>query len=162
MIPHSERQYVHSLNVLSNHPPELTDSFVLVVKSAILLSRVKAFNRRFRKLNALGVSDMSVKGSSSKEFDMIAGSSEESQSHGAGMENSPDAREVDRFVQLETEVESFTRSFPAYLQEPITQDGFVDWTLLNAYLASYVRSHSAHPAFTSVFITNKFEWKVRK
>lgn len=55
---------------------------------------------------------------------------------GLNRKKTPDARQVDGFLKLENDAESFTSSFPAYLQEPITQDGSVDWTLLNAYLAS--------------------------
>lgn len=132
----TERQYVHSPNVLFNHPPELTDSFVLLVKSAILLSRVRVFNRRFRMLNALGVSDMSTKTNSQTHFEEPVELNEDKEFNPA-KECSSDAREVDRFRQLESDVELFIPSFPAYLQDPITQDGYIDWTLLNAHLASY-------------------------
>jgi len=131
-IPRSERQYAHSPNILLNHPPELTDSFVLMVKSAILLSRVVSFNRRFRQLNFLGVSEMCVEESLPQHLNAPSASIEGSLSR----KKTPDARRVDGFLKLENDTESFTSSFPAYLQEPINQDGSVDWTLLNAYLAS--------------------------
>lgn len=61
---------------------------------------------------------------------------ESSQSAKSRRDKNSDARLVDGFHQLEKESDSFTRSFPPYLKEPILQDGFVDWTLLNAYLAA--------------------------
>ncbi|KLO12870.1 hypothetical protein SCHPADRAFT_904697 [Schizopora paradoxa] len=141
VIPQSQRQYVHSPNVLFNHPPELTDSFALFVKSAILLSRVRVFNRRFRMLNALGVPEMSVKGSRLKHVEKTADTNSECI---VEKDNPLDARETEGFLHLETDVELFVTSFPAYLQEPIAQDGYVDWTLLNTYLASYAAKMILH------------------
>ncbi|KLO12869.1 hypothetical protein SCHPADRAFT_393594 [Schizopora paradoxa] len=147
-VPMSQRQFIHSPDLLSSHPPELTDSFVLMVKSAILVSRVRTFNRRFRKLNFLGVDDMCLNVSPSSESNTptSSGSNDGSQSS-TGSSNrtkTTDARQVDRFLKLENEVESFTRSFPAYLQEPITQDGFVDEMLFNTFLASHFAKISLH------------------
>jgi hypothetical protein len=48
------RQTINSRNVLTEHPSHLTDSFVLYVKSAILLSRVKNFNARTVKYQQHG------------------------------------------------------------------------------------------------------------
>lgn len=109
-----------------------------MVKSAILVSRVRTFNRLFRKLNFLDVDDMSLKASPPPDPDTLAssGSSEGGQASGSHRERTADAREVERFLKLENEIQMFTRSFPAYLQEPITQDGSVDWILLNAFLAA--------------------------
>lgn len=110
---------------------------MLFVKSAILISRVTTFNRRFLKLNNLGVSGMSSKKLSSPEALSPSGSmNEDSLSSRRRRERQSDAREVEEFLKLENDVESFPRSFPANLQEPIAQDGAVDWTLLNAYLAA--------------------------
>ncbi|KAF8527964.1 fungal-specific transcription factor domain-containing protein, partial [Hysterangium stoloniferum] len=46
--PVEERQRLGSPRVLTSHPPEHTDSFVLYVKAMALLSKVKIFNSRFR------------------------------------------------------------------------------------------------------------------
>lgn len=132
-MPPSERQYAHSPDVLFNHPPDSTDSFVLFIKSAMLMSRVSTFNRRFLKLNSLGVSGMSVENASPRDSLTLGGLNAGSSS---SRRRRPDAREVEEFAKLENEVESFAPSFPEYLREPITQDGSVDWTLLNAYLAA--------------------------
>ena len=118
-----------------NHPSGLTDSFVLFVKSAILISRVTTFNRRFLKLNALGVSGMSVTNMPSSNHLTSSGSLNEYDT--SSRRRPSDAREVGEFLKLENDVESFPRSFPANLQKPIAQDGAVDWTLLNVYFVDY-------------------------
>lgn len=130
-----------------------------MVKSAILVSRVRTFNRLFRKLNFLDVDDMSLKASPHPDTDNLAssGSSEGGQSSGSNRVRTTDAREVERFLKLENEVEMFTRSFPAYLQEPMTQDGSVDWILLNAFLAAdlcvrYLLSLGSDPHFPIVLL----------
>ena len=42
------RQWSYTPDLLYKHPVDQTDPFILYVKSAILLSRVKTFNLRFR------------------------------------------------------------------------------------------------------------------
>ncbi|KAF8609822.1 hypothetical protein BDV93DRAFT_518584 [Ceratobasidium sp. AG-I] len=43
------RQTIRSPNVLLDHPPEITDSFTLYVKAAILVSKARALNLRIRR-----------------------------------------------------------------------------------------------------------------
>ncbi|TCD61426.1 hypothetical protein EIP91_008440 [Steccherinum ochraceum] len=48
MLDLTERQLCHTTDALLIHPPNQTDSFVLYIKSAMLLSQVKNFNLRTR------------------------------------------------------------------------------------------------------------------
>ena len=47
MLP-EERQWSYDPQLLFKHPEQQTDSFILYVKSSILLSKVKMYNLRFR------------------------------------------------------------------------------------------------------------------
>jgi len=47
-VPAEYRQYIFTDRVLFVHPPAITDSFTLYVKTSILLGKVKSFNIRFR------------------------------------------------------------------------------------------------------------------
>lgn len=47
-VPTNNRQRIFTENMLLVHPPLTTDSWTLYIKGAILLSRVKSFNCRFR------------------------------------------------------------------------------------------------------------------
>ncbi|KAF8480648.1 fungal-specific transcription factor domain-containing protein [Gautieria morchelliformis] len=47
-VPTDQRQRLTSSRVFTAHIPEHTDSFVLYIKSMVLLSKVKIFNQRFK------------------------------------------------------------------------------------------------------------------
>lgn len=46
--PVEDRQRLTTSKALVTHPPEITDSFTLYIKSSILLGKVKTFNGRFK------------------------------------------------------------------------------------------------------------------
>ncbi|KAI0702317.1 hypothetical protein BC835DRAFT_108286 [Cytidiella melzeri] len=50
----ADRQWSHSKDILSVHPPDQTDSFILHVKCSLLFSKVKNFNIRFKSLAFAG------------------------------------------------------------------------------------------------------------
>ncbi|KAG9007841.1 hypothetical protein FRB93_007232 [Tulasnella sp. JGI-2019a] len=47
-VPIYERQRLTTPDILTTHPPAVTDSFTLYIKAAILLGKVKTFNWRFK------------------------------------------------------------------------------------------------------------------
>ncbi|CAK5280565.1 unnamed protein product [Mycena citricolor] len=62
-----ERQWAHGRDLLLVHPEEQTDSFVLYVKAVMIISKVKAFNFRFRSKYFFG--DASVMSPHSEPID---------------------------------------------------------------------------------------------
>lgn len=116
-MPQEERCWSHDVDVLLNHPPDRTDSFVLWVKAVMLLSRVKTFNVRWR--GRMHVRDPAY-------YSPI----DTSESDGT-----PDPRDSPAFLELEQLVHAFRASFPAHLRDPV-QDGVVDPHLYGAHIAA--------------------------
>ena len=102
------------------HPPSQTDSFILYIKSVILLSHVKNFGLRFRgrymTLDSMnyGASANPVHGST--DFDPT---------------DTPAFQALDRLVL------SFRPSFPSHLRNPV-QDEMVDPYLFAASSAAHL------------------------
>lgn len=113
------RQWSHDWDVLTNHPPGITDAFVLYIKSCLLLSRVKSFNSRFRtKFYSGDPSTVTFR----------------SGSDGAGQMVPKDIRETPAFVSLNQLIEQFRESFPPHLRHPV-QNGVVTPHLFSASTA---------------------------
>ncbi|PAV22369.1 hypothetical protein PNOK_0232600 [Pyrrhoderma noxium] len=127
--PH-DRQWAHSPNMLLNHPPEQTDSWVLYIKSAILMSRVKTFNLRFRALNYAG------------DPNMVSPITVHNAEHSSSAQYI-DPRETYGFKQIDFVVQSFVPSFPRGLRD-VTRDGNVDIHLLLAILSPNIAQILLH------------------
>ncbi|EKM56896.1 uncharacterized protein PHACADRAFT_91537 [Phanerochaete carnosa HHB-10118-sp] len=121
-----DRQWSHDRNLLLKHPPECTDSFVLWLKTTMLLSRVKSFNVRFKGRYQAGdaayYSPTSSPASGEAEYD---------------------PRDAPVFHDLNHAVLSFRRSFPPHLRDPI-QDGTVDPHLYTACVGAHVAQILLH------------------
>jgi len=112
--------------MLLSHNPEQTDSFILYIKSSIVMSRVKCFNLRFRARNFAGDPKMTIPG--------------------VGADRSAqyiDPRATEGFQEVDTLVNSFVDSFPRHLRDPV-QGGVVDPHLLLACLAPNVAKILLH------------------
>ncbi|KAG8894237.1 hypothetical protein FRB99_001396 [Tulasnella sp. 403] len=107
-IHYSERQRLSTPRVLVIHPPSITDSFTLYIKSTILLGKVKTFNGRFKN-----------------KFD-------------EGMPEGLDPRETAEFQMLDNAITSFKLSFPKEYREPVTAEGKLDPTLYLALVLPHV------------------------
>lgn len=108
------RQWAQNSEILTNHVKDQTDSFTLLIKSMMILSKVKVFNNRYRtRYRAAGDSDF--------VHDLLE----------------LDAREVDEFKALDDLIEKFTKSFPKSFKNPIN-GSTVDPQLLNACVAPHV------------------------
>ena len=97
------------------HPPSQTDSFILFIKSTILMSHVKNFNIRYR-------------GQYFSEATLTSGRPESVNFN---------ARDTPVFRQLDHISASFRGSFPSHLRNPI-QDEMVDAYLFAASNAAYL------------------------
>ena len=95
-----DRQWSYAPDLLQTHPENQTDSFILYVKSAILLSRVKTFNLRSTGKFYTAMNSMTA--IHPQEFDP---------------RNSPEFQELDRLVH------NFRQSFPAQFKSPVNNDG---------------------------------------
>ncbi|KAI0691177.1 hypothetical protein BC835DRAFT_1432535, partial [Cytidiella melzeri] len=120
------RQWSYAPDLLFKHPVDQTDSFILYVKSAILLSRVKTFNLRFRwRLYNPGETLLSPQSASFEpgRFD--------------------DATSSPEFYQLDHIITSFRPSFPARLRSPVEND-VLDPYLYTACIASHLAQILLH------------------
>ncbi|EJD03967.1 uncharacterized protein FOMMEDRAFT_19284 [Fomitiporia mediterranea MF3/22] len=131
LVPPKDRQWAHSPDMLLTHPPEQTDSFVLYIKSSIVLSRVKNFNLRFRAKNFAGEPDMVNSLGSLLSEDYCANA------------QYIDPRQTSGFKKMDHLVSAFTSSFPKGFRDA-TQDGVVDMHLLIAHLAPSVAKILLH------------------
>ncbi|KAI0321371.1 hypothetical protein OF83DRAFT_1100041 [Amylostereum chailletii] len=145
------RQYAMSDNLLTNHPEGHVDGFGLYVKGAILLSKVKAFNLRFRSMVFAG--DPSVTYLPSYR-DMWEGSN----TVGDEAAICTDPRRTAAFIGLDRIASSFRQSFPSHLKNPIP-DGVVDSHLYTASLIPHLalimlhdpHAHIERPTCISAF-----------
>jgi len=99
-----ERQWFHDPHILLAHPESQTDSFILMVKASIILSRVKNFNLRYRAryfakdLNYVPTINAPVRLPSSEVMD---------------------PRSTPAFIEVDNLVSTFRSSFPPDLRNPI-------------------------------------------
>ncbi|KAF8592080.1 hypothetical protein K439DRAFT_1401652 [Ramaria rubella] len=128
-IPTGQRQRLTTPRMLTTHPPEQTDSFVLYVKSTVLLSKVKIFNLRYKsKFQAGGPPG---------------------QGPGPGPQSAVDPRESPAFKGLDSTIASFKMSFPREFRDPIP-NGVVDPHLYVAHLIPHTATlllHDPHADF---------------
>jgi hypothetical protein len=105
--------------LLTVHSDKQTDGFILYIKAAILLSKVKTFNLRFR----------------AKHF---SGDSEGSLSYNTFRPDEPiDPRNTMAFIELDGTVTEFITTFPPHLRNPVTAEK-MDCTLFAALVTSQV------------------------
>ena len=107
--------------MLLHNPPGQTDSFVLYIKTLMLMSRIKAFNIRCRGRHYAGEAEF-----------FPAVSSPDGEGSGAY-----DVRESPRFRELDQLVGRFRASWPQHLKDPI-QDGVVDPHLYAACVGAHL------------------------
>lgn len=126
LVPPKHRQWAHSPEMLLSHDPEQTDSFILYIKSSILMSKVKCFNIRFRARNFAGDPKMTVPGMGADRSAQYL-----------------DPRQTEGFREVDNLVSCFVESFPRHLKDPV-QGGVVDPHLLLACLAPNVAKILLH------------------
>ncbi|KAI0684542.1 hypothetical protein BC835DRAFT_1422219 [Cytidiella melzeri] len=115
-----DRQWSMDKNVFLYHPPQQTDSFILYIKSAMLISQVKAFNVRYRGRHFTGDLDMYEPRQGTLSFDDL---------------KYWDPRNTLAFRELDYLVSSYKVSFPHPFTMPV-QNGTVDAHLYSALIAA--------------------------
>lgn len=98
-----ERQWFHDPHIFLTHPEDQTDSFILMVKASVILSKVKNFNLRYRARCF------------AKDPDYIPTVKAPTQMNSEVM----DPRSCSAFIELDDLVSSFRSSFPSDLRNPI-------------------------------------------
>ncbi|KAH8102438.1 hypothetical protein BXZ70DRAFT_782309 [Cristinia sonorae] len=125
----NDRQLSQSRDLLLLHPSSHTDSFVLFIKSAILLSRVKVFNSRMRA--RFFAQDPSLP-----------------QSHPIS-DIRFDPRETSEFGALSSDASAFLDSLPSHLKSPVV-NGTVDPFMFNVLLAPSIALILLHEPYAMV------------
>ncbi|KLO09208.1 hypothetical protein SCHPADRAFT_577140 [Schizopora paradoxa] len=113
-----KRQWSTSPNILFHHPPELTDPFVLYIKSSILVSKVKRFQSRQHTLTFR-------------------------ESNGALTESIDDLRQTKEFQEVDALTELFVSKFPKEYTFNWNGDA-TEVHLFLAVLAPYLASIHLH------------------
>ncbi|KAJ6610095.1 hypothetical protein B0H10DRAFT_2166192 [Mycena sp. CBHHK59/15] len=108
LVTPPNRQWAHSRDLLLLHPDKQTDSFILYIKAAIMISEVKTFNSRFRAKHFFG--DASVTSPHNEQINPL---------------EPVDPRGSPAFIELDNITTSFRSSFPIRLRTPIV-DNVVD------------------------------------
>ncbi|KAI0691861.1 hypothetical protein BC835DRAFT_1359567 [Cytidiella melzeri] len=135
-VPTTERQWSHDRTMFLIHPPAQTDSFILFVKSTILLSHVKNFNIRVRGRYFTG--DPAV-------YPQYPNAEHE-------MSNW-DPRGSPAFQELEHITVMFRQSFPSHMKNPM-QDDTVDPYLFNASTAAHLSQLILHEPYADISDSN--------
>ncbi|KAK7463682.1 hypothetical protein VKT23_005622 [Stygiomarasmius scandens] len=129
LVPPKERQWAHTPELLLNHTDDQVDSFILYMKSCILLSKVKTFNLRFRARHFAGDEPTSP-----PMMDV----------------NEPvDPRRSAAFIELDRVASNFIALFPPHLKNPI-QGNVVDPTLFAAITMAHVSNITLHEPHADV------------
>ncbi|GBE77868.1 hypothetical protein SCP_0107500 [Sparassis crispa] len=128
LVRHDDRQWSHDNDVLLVHPADQTDSFILYVKSSILLSRVKNFNCRFRaRHHTKDPATMSPTNSPDN----------------TGRSDFTDIRKTPAFMELDDLIIAFKASFPQHMKDPMESHG-VDAHLFISLTASHLAQILLH------------------
>lgn len=117
-----DRQWFHDPHALLIHPEGQTDSFILMVKASIILSKVKNFNLRYRARYF------------AKDLDYTPIKKAPTQ---LPSEETMDPRSCPAFIEIDDLVNDFRNSFPPDLRHPINGN-VVDVHLFTACTIPYM------------------------
>ncbi|KAG2061943.1 hypothetical protein BDR06DRAFT_978441 [Suillus hirtellus] len=132
-VNYNVRQWCHVREAVLFHPPDITDSFTLYIKSTMLLSFVKNFNHRYRIKSNLG------------DARFLPARNFATQVYG----DQPDIRSSPAFLELDQLLMSFRSSFPSNLKDPF-RNGQVDTHLYTTFLTAHVAMILLHEPHASL------------
>ena len=124
----SERQHALGKDILLLHPEDQVDSFNLYIKGAILLSRVKAFNLRFRAKRFIGDPAYMYSPTYAEVWEKDIDEAQDL---------TVDPRRTPGFIEIDHVASMFRQSFPLHLRNPI-RDGRMDSHLYSASLIPHL------------------------
>ncbi|KAG1783846.1 hypothetical protein EV702DRAFT_1055829 [Suillus placidus] len=132
-VNYNVRQWCHVREAVLFHPPDITDSFTLYIKSTMLLSFIKNFNHRYKIKSNLGDSRfLPVRGFATQ-----------------GYGDQSDIRSSPAFLELDQLLVSFRSSFPSNLKDPF-RNGLVDTHLYTTFLTAHVSIILLHEPHANV------------
>jgi len=137
----SGRQHALGKDVLLLHPEDQVDSFNLYIKGTILLSRVKAYNLRFRAKRFVGDPAFAYASAYAEVWEK---DSDEARDGAA------DPRRTSGFIEIDHIASMFRQSFPQHLRNPIS-DGGVDSHLYTASLMPHLAIILLHDPYAHVY-----------
>ncbi|KAI0830615.1 hypothetical protein BC628DRAFT_1312690 [Trametes gibbosa] len=114
LVPPNQRQWSYEPNVIDNHLDDQLDPFILHVKAAMLLSKVKVFNGRYRTRRHMGAPD--------------------TQPDPAGIPGMPGNNLVQTspaFVEIDSLLANFKQTLPTQFRDPMAH-GVIDVNLFTA------------------------------
>ncbi|KAI0691869.1 hypothetical protein BC835DRAFT_1359660 [Cytidiella melzeri] len=130
-VPMENRQFSNDSNVLSHHPPQQTDSFIMFIKASMLISRVKAFITRYKGRYHAGDATMyslsNIVPASIDDYDP---------------RDTPAFQEVDQLLRL------WRDSFPHHMR--VIQDETVDPHLYTAMITGHVATALLHDPWANM------------
>jgi hypothetical protein len=125
-----DRQWSVDKNVLRYHPSQVTDPFTLYIKSAMLISRVKTFNVRYKTRRLIEDPDMH---DSTQSYGMYNSDLKKS----LDALYSFDPRGTVAFRDLDAALVAFKPSFPQQFSSPLRR-GTIDGYLYSASIAAFL------------------------
>ncbi|KAG2350468.1 hypothetical protein BDR05DRAFT_954566 [Suillus weaverae] len=132
-VNYNVRQWCHVREAVLFHPPDITDSFTLYIKSTMLLSFIKNFNHRYKIKSNLGDSRFLPVRSFATQ----------------GYGDQSDIRSSPAFLELDQLLVSFRGSFPSNLKDPF-RNGLVDTHLYTTFLTAHVSIILLHEPHANV------------
>ncbi|KAG1755181.1 uncharacterized protein EDB91DRAFT_1233936 [Suillus paluster] len=136
-VNYNVRQWCHVREAVLFHPPDITDSFTLYIKSTMLLSFIKSFNHRYKIKSNLGDPKFLPVGNFATQ----------------GYGDQPDIRSSPAFSELDQLLVSFRSSFPSNLKDPF-RTGLVDSHLYTTFLTSHVSVILLHEPHSNIHRAN--------
>lgn len=132
-VNYNVRQWCHVREAVLYHPPDITDSFTLYIKSTMLLSFIKNFNNRYKIKSNLG------------DTRFLPVRNFTAQGYG----DQPDIRLSPAFLELDQLLVSFRSSFPSNLKDPF-RNGLVDTHLYTTFLTAHVTRILLHEPHANI------------
>ncbi|KAI0337616.1 hypothetical protein BDW22DRAFT_1363876 [Trametopsis cervina] len=131
-VPVENRQFSNDKGILTNHPPQQTDSFVLYIKSAMIISRVKTFNTRYKgRYHSGDLALFSTMAPPPNSIDEL------------------DPRDTPAFKEVDELVTSWKDSLPQQYRTPV-QDETVDPHLYSVLISTYLATILLHDPFVDL------------
>ncbi|KAI9445302.1 hypothetical protein H4582DRAFT_1806331 [Lactarius indigo] len=146
----SERQHALGKDILLHHPEDQVDSFSLYIKGCMLLSRVKAYNLRFRSKRFVGDPAFTYASTYAEAWEKVGDENKD---------KAADPRRTSGFIEIDHIASMFRQSFPLYLRNPI-RDSSVDSHLYTACLTPHLATillHDPHAHVTSPGCVSAFK-----
>ncbi|KAG8996146.1 hypothetical protein FRB94_008536 [Tulasnella sp. JGI-2019a] len=141
-VPTQARQRILSRDAMVVHPRLATDSFTLYIKAAVILGKVKTFNRNFRYRYTDG--DEATRASQLEPLRGLANNV-----------TTIKPQETDEFKALDNLIDTFISSIPREFKDPVglSNGAKLDPTLYMAHMLPHMAKVALHDPHANVFST---------